>query len=105
MATNFFKYGTGSADGRASAFGAGASGVNCTAGVGCTAGRVYTGSREDAAGSGLFLGWAVDFWGSSISSVPLPSLVSSGEVSSFYCLHCSSTMVSIRHSSSGFTSS
>ena len=37
----------------------GASGENCAAGVGCVAGRVYTGSREDAAGSGFFLGWAM----------------------------------------------
>ena len=34
-------------------------GVDCAAGVSCAAGRVYTGSREDAAGSGLFLSWAM----------------------------------------------
>ena len=40
-------------------------------GVDCAAeeGRMCT-------GSGLLLGWAVDFWGSSISFVPLPSSVS-----------------------------
>ena len=74
-------------------------------GKGCAVGRVYTRSREGASGSRLFVAWAVDFWGSSISSFQLPSSVSIGEVSSFCCLHCTSTVVSIRHSSSGFTSS
>ena len=48
MATNFLKYCTCSADGMASALGAGALGVNCADGEGrmCTV-------------SGLFLGWAV----------------------------------------------
>ena len=57
MATNFLKFFSIGSDGVA--FMVGASGVNCAAGVGCAAGRVYTGSREDAAGSGLFLGWAM----------------------------------------------
>ena len=68
-------------------------------------GKIYTELGEGASGSGLFVAWAVDFWGSSISSFPLPSTVSIREVSSFCCLHCSSTVVSIRPSSSGFTSS
>ena len=42
-------------------------------GVGCTTGRIYTRLGEGAFGSGLFVAWAVDFWGSSISSFPLPS--------------------------------
>ena len=88
------KYCTGSADGMDSALGAGALGVDCAVGEG----RMCT-------GSGLFLGWEVEFWGSSISFVPLPSSVSSEEVSSFCCLHCSSSVVSIRHSSFGLTSS
>ena len=41
------------------AFLVGASSVNCAAGVGCDTGMVYTGSREDATGSVLFLGWAM----------------------------------------------
>ena len=58
MATNFLMFcNIGSVDGVA--FMVGVLGVDCVAGVGCTAGRVYTGSREDAAGSGLFLGWAM----------------------------------------------
>ena len=52
-------------------------------GVGCAAGMVYTRSGEGASGSGLFVAWVVDFWGFSISSFPLPSSVSIGEVSSF----------------------
>ena len=102
MATNFLKFcSIGSGDGMtfASAAGVGSSGK------GCAAGKVYTRSGESASGSGLFVAWAVNFWGSSISSFQLPSSVSIGEVSSFCCLHCSSTVVSIRHSSSGFTSS
>ena len=76
-------------------------------GVGCAVGRIYTrfGSREGTSGSGLFVAWAVDFWGSSISSFPLPSSVNIGEVSSFCFLYCSSTVVSIRHSFFGFSSS
>ena len=31
----------------------------CAAGVNCAAGRVYTGFWEEAAGSGLSLGWAM----------------------------------------------
>ena len=80
-------------------------GVDCAAGVGCAVGRIYTGSGEGASGSGLLVAWEVDFWGSYISSFPQPSSVSIGEVSSFCCLHCSSIVVSIRHSSSRFTSS
>ena len=38
-----------------------------------------------ASSNGLFVAWAVDLWGSSISSFPLPSSVSIGEVSSFCC--------------------
>ena len=75
--------------------------MDCVAGEG----KIYTKSGEGASGSGLLVAWAVDFWGSSFSSFPLPSSVSIGEVSSFFCLHCSSTVVSIYHSSSGFTSS
>ena len=55
MATNFLMFcNIGSADGVA--FVVGVLGMDCAAGVGCAAGRVYTGSGEDAAGSGLFLG-------------------------------------------------
>ena len=52
MATGFLKYCTGSADGMDSALGAGASSVGYASSVG----KMYTWSREDAAGSGLFLG-------------------------------------------------
>ena len=88
--------------------------MDCAAGEG----RIYTRSREGAAGSGLPVAWAVvlgfnvvgsglriGFWGSSTTSFPLPFSVSNGEIASFCCLHCSSTVVSIRHSSSGFSSS
>ena len=91
----------------------GVSGVECAAGVG----RMCIGSGEGAAGSGLLVAWAValgfnfvgnglriSFWGSSTVSFPLPSLVNNGEIASFYCLQCSSIVVSIRHSSSGFSS-
>ena len=30
--------------------------MDCGVGVGCAVGRIYTGSREDAAKSGMFLG-------------------------------------------------
>ena len=53
-ATNFLKFCTGS-DGLALALAVGVLGVDCAAGEG----RIYTGSGEDAAGSGLFLGWAM----------------------------------------------
>ena len=113
-ATNFLKYCTGSADGMDFAVG--------TSRVGCAAGRVYTRLGEGASGSGLFMAWVVDFWGFSISSFPLPSSVSIGEVSFFFshgqkvaqiyedsdspcCCQCSSTMVSLKHSPSGFSSS
>ena len=59
---------------------AGVLGVDCAAGVG----KVYTWLVEGVAGSGLLVAWAVGFWGSSISSFPLPSSVSIGEVSSFF---------------------
>ena len=47
-------------------------------------GRIYTWSVEGAAGSELLVAWAVGFWGSSISSFPLPLSVSIEEVSSFF---------------------
>ena len=55
--------------------------VSCATGLG----RVCIGSGEGAAGneprgSGLRIG----FWGSSTTSFPLPSLVSNGEISSFF---------------------
>ena len=90
----------------------GVSGVECAAGVG----RVCTRSGEGVGGSGLLVAWEValgfnfvgsglriSFWGSSIASFPLPSSVSNGEIASFYCLQCSSTVVSIKHSFSGFS--
>ena len=102
MTNSFLKFcRAGNVDGMTFASAAGES----SSGKGCVTGRVYTRSGEGASGSGLFVAWAVDFWGSSISSFPLPSLVNIGKVSSFCCLHCSSTVVSIKHSSSGFTSS
>ena len=55
MATNFLKFCSIGSDGLALALAAGVLGVNCAA---CE-GRIYTGSGEDAAGSGLFLGWAM----------------------------------------------
>ena len=81
MATNFLMfYNTRSAAGVT--FMVGVLGVDCAAGEG----KICIGSR-------LFLGWALDFWGSSISSDPLPSSVSSGEVFSSFFLstllfHC-----------------
>ena len=64
MATNFMIFcSTSSVD--EVAFMVGVLGVDCAAEVG----RMCT-------GSGLFLGWAVDFWGSSTISFPLPSSVS-----------------------------
>ena len=75
MATNFLKFcSIGSGDGMAFASAVGAS----SSGKGCAAGRVYTRSGKGDSGSGLFFAWAVDFWGSSISSFPLPSSVSIG---------------------------
>ena len=92
----------------------GVSGVECAVGVG----RMCTRSGEGAASSGLLVVWAmalgfnfmgnglrISFWGSSTTSFPLPSSVSNGEIASFCCLQFSSTMVSIRNSSSGFSSS
>ena len=100
MATNFLKYCTCSADGMALAVGV--SGVECAAGVGKTCIRSGEGAAgSEPRGSGL----RISFWGSSTTSFPLPSSVSNGEIASFCCLQCSSTMVSIRHSSSKFCSS
>ena len=85
------------------------------------AGRIYTWS----VGSGHFMAWAVDFWGFSISSFPLPSSANIREVSSFFshgqtaaplsedskfspsgcCRQGSSTMVSVKNPHSGFSSS
>ena len=80
VTTNFLKFcSIGSGDGMAFASAEGAS----SSAKGCVAGRVYTRSGESVSGIGLFVTWAVDFWGSSISSCPLPSSVSIGEVSSF----------------------
>ena len=89
-------------------------GVECAVSVG----KMCTGSEEGAAGSGLLVAWVValgfnffgnglriSFWGSSTISFLLPSSVSNGEIASFCCLQCSSTVVSIRHSYSGFSSS
>ena len=75
MATNFLRF--FKTDSARLALVVGALGFECAAGV------VYTRSGEGASGSGLFVAWAVDFWGFSISSFPLPSSVSIGEVSSF----------------------
>ena len=90
----------------------GVSGVECVAGVG----RVCTRSGECVGGSGLFVAWEValglnfvgsglriSFCGSSTASFPLPSSFSNGEIASFYCLQCSTTVVSIKHSLSGFS--
>ena len=108
----------------ASALAIGVLGVDCVAGIG----KIYTWSVEGVAGSGLLVAWVVGFWGSSISSFPLPSSVSIGEVSSFFshgqtaepvsedskfsinpsccCYrHYFSTIVSLSHSSSGLSSS
>ena len=101
MVTSFLRFcRAGNVDGMAFALAARAG----FSGKGCAAYRVYTRLGEGASGSGLFVAWAVDFWDSSISSYPQPSSFSIGEVSSFCCLHCSSTIVSIMHSSSGFAS-
>ena len=56
-----------------------------------------TGSGEGAAGNGLLVAWVValgfnfmgnglriSFWNSSTTSFPLPSLVSNGEIASFF---------------------
>ena len=80
MTTSFLRFCRAGSDGLALALAAGVLGVDCAAGVG----RVYTWSVEGATGSGLLVAWAVGFWGSSISSFPLPSSVSIGEVSSFF---------------------
>ena len=112
MATNFLNFcRTGSAIDVA--FVVGVLGVDCVAGVG----KMYTWSVEGATGSGLLVAWAVavgfnsvgnDFetssWGSSTIYFPLLSSVSNGEIASSCILYCSSTVVSIRHSFSGFSS-
>ena len=85
-------------------------GVECAASVG----RMCIRPGEGAAGSGLLVAWAVTlgfnfvgsgliiiFWGSSIASFPQPFSVINGEIASFCYLHCCSTVVSIRHSSTG----
>ena len=114
VATNFLKFcRAGSANGVAFPVGA--------SGVGCAAGRIYTGSGSGEGKCKLC------FWSSSTASFPLLSTVNIGEVSSFSshgqtvasmfedpkfstrpscscCRHCSSTVVSFRHSPSGFYS-
>ena len=92
----------------------GVSGVQCVAGVG----RMCTRSGEGVTGSGILVVWVMElgfnfmgnglrisFWATSTASFPLHSSVNNGEIASFCCLQCSSTVVSIRHSSSGFFSS
>ena len=112
MATNFLNFcRTGSAIDVA--FVVGVLGVDYVASVG----KMYTWSMEGATGSGLLVAWAVavgfnsmgnDFetssWGSSTISFPLLSSVSNGEIASSCILYCSSIVVSIRHSFSGFSS-
>ena len=90
-------------------------------GFGAGEGRIYTWS----VGSGHFMAWAVDFWGLSISSFPLPFSANIREVSSFFshgqtaaplsedskfstsgcCRQGSSTKVSVKNPPSGFSSS
>ena len=94
MATNFLKLcSQGSANGVA--FGDGVSGFGYASGVG----KMYPWSVEGATGSGLLVGNGVRtcFLGSYTASFPLPSSVSN--------VQCSSTMVSLRYTSSGFSSS
>ena len=55
MAINFLKFCSIGSDGLALALEAGVLGVDCAA----SEGKIYTGSGEDAAGSWLFLGWAM----------------------------------------------
>ena len=112
MTTNFLNFcRTGSAIDVA--FVVGVLGVDCVAGVG----KMYTWLVEGATGSGLLVAWVVAvgfnsvenglrtcFLGSSTASFPLPSSVSNGEIASSCILYCSSTVVSIRHSFSGFSS-
>ena len=117
MAINLLKFfSIGSDDGVAfmvGVLGAGAAGFEFAAGVG----RIYTWSVEGATGSGLWwLGqwqWGsismgndlrTCFLGSPTAFFPLPSSVSNGEIASSCILYCSSTLVSIRHSFSGFSS-
>ena len=100
MTSNFLKHCTGSADRIALAVGV--SGVESAAG----ASKMCIGSGEGVAGSEQRgSGLRISFWGSSIASFPLPSSVSNEEIASFCCLQCSSTVVSIRHSSYRFSSS
>ena len=56
-------------------FAVGVSGVECAVGEG----RMFTGSGQ---GSGLLVGWAVGFKGSSPTSFPLPSSLIKGRISS-----------------------
>ena len=71
MATNFLKFcRAGSVDGMA--FVVGVSSVECVASVG----RIYTWSVEGRC--------KLCFWSSSTASLPLPSSVNIGEVSSFF---------------------
>ena len=117
MATNLLKiFSIGSNDGVAfvvGVLGASAAGFEFSAGVG----SMYTWSKEGATGSGLLVAWelTVGFnsvgngfetssWGFSTISFPLLSSVSNGEIASSCILYCSSTVVSIRHSFSGFSS-
>ena len=71
----------------------GASGIECTTGIG----RMCIGSGEGAIGSGLLVAWVValgfnfmgnglriSFWGSSIASFQLPSLVINEEIASLF---------------------
>ena len=108
MATSFLRFCRACSVDRIT-FPVGVSSVEHAAGEG----RIYCGSGEGVTGSGLLVAWAVvlgfnflggglriGFWGSSTTSFPLPSSVSTGGMDSFFYLHCSSTVVSIRHSSS-----
>ena len=55
MTTNFLKFCRAGSARLALALAAGVLDVDCAV----DEGRIYTGSGEDAAGSGLFLGWAM----------------------------------------------
>ena len=94
MATKFLKLcSKGSANGVV--YGDGVSGVGYASSVG----KMYTWSVEGATGSGLLVenGLRTCFLGSSTASFSLPSSVSN--------VQCSSTVVSLRYTSSGFSSS
>ena len=143
MATIFLKFcSMGSTNGVA--FGDGVVGVDCVAGEGI----MYSWSVDGATGSGYLvawalavgfsfmgIGWRVSFCGSFPASIPLPSLVNTAMISSWFslgkttshisedssnpsdiyikssisswcgcCSHCSSAIMSVKHSSSGFSS-